>query len=243
MLPRLSGRRTLRGVLIFPLFAIAACQTLPPPSDSAVLAEPAAAEISVAPDAPRFAVDPQASEVRLLVYRDGPLARFGHNHVLTGRVEGEIRAGDTAAGSAFRLEIPVDSFMVDLPAARAEEGAEFAAQVSEQARRDTCENMLGEEVLDAGKHRLIRIASVALAGPRWNPTVTARVTLRGAERNVRFPAAVFRNGDALEVIAGFRLRQSDFGITPFAAFGGGLLVRDSIDIRLRIVARRATEGG
>lgn len=208
-----------------------------------MLAEPAAAEISVVPDAPRYAVDPQASEARLLVYRDGPLARFGHNHVIIGRMQGEIRAGDSAAGSAFRLDILVGSFVIDPPAARAEEGADFAAQVSEQARQATRENMLGEEVLDAVRHPMIRIASVALAGPRWNPTVTARITLRGAERDLRFPAAVFQSGDALEVIAGFRLRQSDFGIKPIAVLGGGLLVRDAIDIRVRIVARRATKGG
>lgn len=208
-----------------------------------MLAEPAAAEVSVVPDAPRFAVDPQASEVRLLVYRDGPLARFGHNHIFIGRVEGEIRAGETPAGSAFRLEIPVDSFAIDPPAARAEEGADFAAEVSEQARQGTRDNMLGEEVLDAGRRPLIHIASVALTGPRWNPTVTARVTLRGASRDVRFPAAVFQYGEALEVIASFRLRQSDFGIKPFAALGGGLLVHDAIDIRLRIIARRGRIGG
>ncbi|MGH8701821.1 MAG: YceI family protein [Burkholderiales bacterium] len=211
--------------------------------NTAVLAEPTAAEVSVAPDAPRFAVDGQASEIRLLVYRDGPLARFGHNHVFVGRVEGEIRAGDTATGGAFRLEIPVGSFAVDPAAARAEEGADFAAEVSEQTRQATRENMLGEEVLDAGRHPLIRIASVALAGPRWNPTVTARVTLRGVSRDVRFPAAVFWSGDALEVIASFRLRQSDFGIKPFAALGGGLLVHDAIDIRVRVLARRAMKGG
>jgi len=207
-----------------------------------VLAEPVAAEISVYPDAQRFVVDAQASEVRLLVYRDGPLARFGHNHVFVGRVVGEVHAGEAAARSAFRLEIPVDSFAVDPPAARAEEGADFAAEVSEQARRGTRENMLGEEVLDAARYPLIRIASVTLAGPRWNPTVTARVTLRGETRDVRFPAAVFQSGDALEVIAGFRVRQSDFGIKPFAALGGGLLVRDAMDIRMRILARRATKG-
>jgi polyisoprenoid-binding protein YceI len=207
-----------------------------------VLAERVSAEISVLPDAPRFAVDHRASEVRLLVYRDGPLARFGHNHVFVGRVGGEIRAGDTASESAFRLEIPVESFAVDPPAARAEEGGDFAAEVSEPARRGTRENMLGEEVLDAGRYPLISIASVALAGPRWNPTVTARVTLRGETRDVRFPAAVFQSGDALEIIAGFRVRQSDFGIKPFAALGGGLLVRDAMDIRIRIVARRATKG-
>lgn len=200
--------------------------------------EPSPAPVTVPSDAPRYAVDPQASEVRLLVYRDGPLARFGHNHVIVGRVHGEIRAGDTTAASGFRLEIPVASLVVDPPAARAEEGEEFAAPVSDPARRGTRENMLGADVLDAPVHPLIRIESVALTGPPWAPTVTARVTLRGATRDLNFPAAVVRTGDSLVVIASFRISQSDFGIKAFTALNGGLRVRDALDVRVRVVARR-----
>ena len=203
-----------------------------------MLAEPVRTDVNVPSGAPRYSVDPQASEIRLLVYRDGPLARFGHNHVVVGRVHGEIRAGDAAAGSGFRLEIPVDSFVVDAPAARAEEGDEFAAQVSEPARRDTRENMLGREVLDAEKHPLVRVESIALVGPQWGPTVTARVTIRGVMRDLRFAAAVLRQDDLLEVVASFRINQSEFGIEPFTALNGGLRVRDSLDIRVRLVARR-----
>ena len=203
-----------------------------------MLAEPVRADVNVPSGAPRYSVDPQASEIRLRVYRDGPLARFGHNHILVGRVHGEIRAGDAAAASGFRLEIPVDSFMVDPPAARAEEGDEFSAQVSDPARRDTRENMLGRDVLDAGKHPLIRIESIALAGPQWGPTVTARVTLRGVVRDLRFAAAVLRQDDMLAVVASFRINQSEFGIEPFAALNGGLRVRDALDIRVRLIARR-----
>ncbi len=225
-------------LVLLPLLLAAACQTLPPPGDTAVLAGPARAHANVPSGAPRYRVDPQASEIRLLVYRDGPLARFGHNHVIVGRVQGEIRAGDGAAASGFRLEIPVDSFAVDPPAARAEEGDEFAAQVSEPARRDTRENMLGRDVLDADKHPLIRIESIALVGPDWGPTVTARVTLRGVARDLGFAAAVFRQEDVLTVVASFRIKQSEFGIEPFTALNGGLRVRDPLDIRVRLVARR-----
>lgn len=241
MLARFLIPQTRALASLFPLLLVAACQ-VPPPAETAVLAEPVPAEVNVAADAPRYAVDTGASEIRLLVYRDGPLARFGHNHVIAGRVRGEVRAGDSAASSGFRLEIPVDSFAVDPPALRAEEGAEFAAQVSDEAREETSRNMLGEAMLDAATHPLIRIESVALTGPRWSPTVTARVTLRGATRDLRFPAAVFQGADAIEVIAGFRLRQSDFGIKPFTALGGGLLVRDAVDVRLRLAARRDNEG-
>jgi hypothetical protein len=64
--------------------------------------------------------------------------------------------------------------------------------------------------------------------------------LQGASRDLRFPAAVLQQGDLLTVVAIFRVRQSDFDLTPFTALGGGLQVRDPVDIRLRLVARRAS---
>ena len=203
--------------------------------------EPSPAPVTVPSDAPRYAVDPQASEIRLLVYRDGPLARFGHNHVIVGPVYGEIRGGESAAARSFRLEIAVQSLIVEPQAARAEEGEEFAAQVSDAARRGTRDNMLGPDVLDAERHPLIRIESVSLVGPPWGPTVTARVVLRGAARDLRFPASVVRQGDALVVIAGFAISQTAFGIKPYSALNGGLRVRDALDVRVRVVARRAAE--
>ena len=236
---RIHPWQTLRRAFLFPLLVLAACQTLPPSEETAVLPAPVDTGVTLPADAPRFIVDSEASEIRLLVYRAGPLARFGHNHVITGRARGEIRAGVGAAASGFRLEVPVESFVVDPPVARAEEGGEFATEVSEQARQATRENMLGKDVLDAVSHALIQIDSRALGGPRWNPTVLARVTLRGATRDLRFRAAVIQQDDLLTVTGNFRVRQSDFGVTPFTTLGGGLQVRDMIDIRIRLVARRA----
>ena len=43
--------------------------------------------------------------------------------------------------------------------------------------------------------------------------------------------------DLLTVIGNFRVRQSDFGVTPFFMLGGALQVLDMIDIRL--IALRA----
>jgi polyisoprenoid-binding protein YceI len=234
----LIGRNRTAALLSTPLL-IAACQTVPQPAgDTAALPEPVRGEVLLPAEARRYSVDAQSTELRLLVYRDGPLARFGHNHVILGRVSGEILAGDTVASSGFRLEIPVASFLMDPPAARAEEGEEFAAEVSEAARRATRENMLGKDGLDVAQHPLIRMASIGLVGPVWNPTVTARVTLRGVARDLRFPAAVFLDRDMLTVVAAFRIRQTDFGIQPFSALNGGLLTRDALDIRMRVVARR-----
>ena len=57
-------------------------------------------------------------------------------------------------------------------------------------------------------------------------------------RDLRFRAAVFRQDETLSVVASFRINQSEFGIEPFSALNGGLLVRDPVDIRIRVVARR-----
>jgi hypothetical protein len=35
-----------------------------------------------------------------------------------------------------------------------------------------------------------------------------------------------------------RLRQSDFGITPFSVLGGALTVEDELRVRYRLLARR-----
>jgi len=171
------------------------------------------------------------------------MARFGHNHAIVGRMHGNIAAGGSGAATArsFHIEVPVESFEVDLPGVRAEEGGEFAAEVSDAARNGTKANMLGADVLDAAHHPLIRIESVALVGPRWNSDVTARVSLRGTTRELKFAAAAFQGADALTVIAAFRIRQSEFGIAPFSILGGAVRVRDAIDVRVRLVARTAPQ--
>jgi polyisoprenoid-binding protein YceI len=218
-------------------FALSACQALPPVSTAT--APVAAKSVPAAVQGKRYIIDTQASEIRLLVYRDGPMARFGHNHVMVGRVRGEIRAADTAAATSFSIEIPVDSLQVDAPALRAEEGSEFAATVSDQARKGTRDNMLGTDVLDAAHYPLIRIESVTLRGPRWDPDVDARVTVRGKTSELKFPAAVVEQNDTLTVIAAFRILQTSLGMTPYSILGGAISVRDAIDVRIRLVARPA----
>ena len=213
---------------------LAACQTLPPVETAAA---PAATKPIASLNGKRYIVDPKESEIRLLVYRDGPMARVGHNHVMVGKMRGELGVSDTAADSGFSIEIPVESFEVDAPELRAEEGADFTATLSDQARKGTRDNMLGPDVLDAAHYPLIRIESSALRGPRWNPDVSARITVRGKTSEVRFPAAVFEHNDTLTVVAAIRVLQSDLGMTPYSILGGAVTVRDAIDIRVRLVAR------
>jgi polyisoprenoid-binding protein YceI len=224
------------------VLTLSACQT-PPVSGSLAPVATAAPVNATNPAAggKRFVIDSQASEIRLLVYRDGPMARFGHNHVLQGSVRGEIRVADASAASTFQLEIPLEALQVDPPAARAEEGADFSASVSDPARQGTRENLLGPDVLAAAAHPLIRIESLSLQGPRWSPLVNARITVRGVSSPVQLSAAVLEQRDSLTVIATFPLRQSELGMKPFSVMGGAISVLDRIDVRVRLVARLATD--
>jgi polyisoprenoid-binding protein YceI len=230
-----------RAVMLAMLCAIllAACQS-PLPAEPPAVAIPSTTE-PAAQHGKRYIIDAQASEIRLLVYRDGPMARVGHNHVMNGQVNGELDVSDSAAASSFKLDIPVASFTVDDPALRAEEGEDFSATVSDPARKGTRDNMLGADVLDASHFALIRIESESMTGPRWNPAVNARITVRDKTSVVKFPAAVIERPDALTVIATFRVLQTDLGITPYSILGGAVRVRDAIDIRVRLVARPAVD--
>ena len=100
----------------------------------------------------RFRVVPAESEVRVLVYRDGPMARLGHNHVVSSRsLQGDVLVGDKGQDPRISLVLPVASFSVDQKEQRAEEGEDFPGVVDEDAISGTKKNMLSESLLDGAK--------------------------------------------------------------------------------------------
>ncbi|MEX2523640.1 MAG: YceI family protein [Gammaproteobacteria bacterium] len=228
--------RFLAGVgLIAVLLLGPGCQRVPPVE--APGAEPELSDVPALPveDSLQYRIDRDNSELRILVFRGGPLAEFGHNHVIVAEnISGDVYLPPEFHHSGFRLRIPVSGFSVDPPSARKEEGGVFAKELSGQARDATAENMLGPDVLDAENHPVIQIRSVAISGPDWGPDITVRITLRGISRDITVPVAVERNEDRLRITGTMELKQTDFGITPFSAMGGGLRVQDRLKIRFRI---------
>lgn len=173
----------------------------------------------------------------IIVRRAGPLARFGHDHVITSADErGTVWAGDTPATSAFELQVPVERLEVDLAAARASAGAEFAAPVPDDARAGTRRNMLRPEVLDAAAFPLITLRSVAASGDWSQAVLKVAVQLRGVTRQHEIPVQVDRGPPGVVVRGELRLNQSDYGMTPFAVAGGAIQVADALEIRFVIAA-------
>lgn len=223
-------------ILMLGLFAtlLTGCGSVPPVAPAASETSPAPAP---APVAATHVIDAAQSDVRFLVFRAGTLARLGHNHVVrAAAIDGQIVLADELRLSSFVLRLPVAGFRVDEPALRAEEGEAFASVVSAEAAAGTRNNMLGEAVLDAGRHPQVEIRSLSISGPAWAPDVTLAIRLRGVEHRQTVPVALDRQPGRLVATAVFEVRQSDFGIVPFSVLGGALQVADTLRVRMRLVA-------
>jgi hypothetical protein len=175
-----------------------------------------------------YTVDPRASLVAVTVRRAGLMARLGHDHVVASRtLAGNVAPGVGSADVSFR----VDQMTVDEPQLLRDAGID--KQPSPQAVEGTRTNMLGP-VLEAQRYPLVKLHAERQA----DGELRVAVTLHGTTRWLALPATV--RVDAAEVTASgaARLKQTDFGITPFSVGGGLLSVQDELEVRYHIVARR-----
>jgi len=219
------------------LFLLIACQAQPRNGIEGVTAQEVSEQIASWPaDASDFVVDTAASELRIVVYPDGPLARLGHSHVIGGEViSGQVALAEPWQNSALRLAVDVEGLEVDRPEWRRDEG--FERDPSASAIEGTGENMRSPAVLDVDRYPLIEIESLGLRGPRWQPDIDLRIRLRGTTRELTAPIALMILDDRIVATGQLSLRQSDFGMEPFSVAGGQLAVADEILIRFRIVAK------
>ncbi|HJW26508.1 MAG TPA: YceI family protein [Rhodocyclaceae bacterium] len=174
-----------------------------------------------------FQVDAARSLVAIEVRRGGSLARLGHDHLVASHgVQGYVAVGRGRAD----LFVPLDGLTVDEPALRAKAGLTTA--VSPEAAEGTRRNML-EKVLDSARYpfALIRVTG---AGTDGSP-VAVDLTLHGATRHYEVPVVVERSGRDLVISGRMKVRQTEFGIAPFAVLGGALRVEDEVSMDFRVV--------
>jgi len=220
-------RRPLSAAGIAMLAVLAACGQLAPPAPGPA-PEPGAYRAAPAPAVGVYTVDPQASLVAVTVRRAGPMARLGHDHVVASHtLAGHVAPGTGSADLSFRL----DQMTVDEPQLLREAGID--KQPSAQAVEGTRTNMLGP-VLDAQRYPVVTLHAQQQA----DGGIGVAVTLHGVTRTLALPATVRIDAPQLSASGTARLKQTDFGITPFSVGGGLLSVQDELEVRYHIVARR-----
>ena len=241
------GRLSVFGV-IFSVAALAGCVTR---QQIAPLPQRApAARLRPSPLLGRaFDVVPAESRLTLLVYRAGPLAALGHNHVISCRcLTGKVYLPGDPLRASFDLRIEVGQLTVDDPELRAaEHSTDFPADVPQTAREGTRHNMLSAALLNAAKYPDITLRSVGLRsssdGRPGNVVVAMLVQLDGRTRSIAVPMHYRIQAGRIVATGEFPLKQTDLGLTPFNAVGGALRVRDGMEVRLRVVASRASLNG
>ncbi|MBS0397566.1 MAG: YceI family protein, partial [Proteobacteria bacterium] len=190
------------------------------------------------PATPVMRIVQEQSEIRARVYRAGPLAGFGHNHVISWKAGGWISEAPTLARSAFAIEVLLEQAEVDDPGQRAQEGAEFAGAVPAEARARTRRNLLGERVLDTAHHARMSIRSVAIDESGALPVARVLVSVAGHETSRSVPFAIERSPGEVRASGELKLKQSELGLVPFSILLGALQVRDEIEVKFNLVARR-----
>jgi hypothetical protein len=195
----------------------------------------AVASVSL-PPAGTYAIDSNGSELRLLVYRAGPLAALGHNHVVVSRaVTGVVQVGASVAESSFSLSVPVESFVVDDSQARREEGDDFPGDIPRDAKLGTRRNMLSSALLDAEHFAAITVTSMTLSGGTPEDPV-AELTINVAGHEAKLSAPFHLQGNAYRMMATgtMELRQSALGLTPHSLLHGALQVQDAMQLKFSL---------
>ena len=181
------------------------------------------------------------SLLTLLVFRGGPLAKAGHNHVIASHaLRGTFYVPAALARTTFDVHFPVAELTVDEAVLRAKENeADFPPGVPESAKDGTRKNMLGAALLDAEHYPDIDLRSSGLeqSGSQWIAHV--KVTVRDHESSIAVPVRYEPQGDEIVVSGEFPLEQTDLGLTPFSALLGALQVVDEMKVRFRIFAHAA----
>ncbi len=181
---------------------------------------------------------PEQSVLRILVGRAGPLARMGHNHIVTSRdISGTVFVSDTMEDSYADLLIPVNLLLVDETEERRRAGEAYQAELSEADIAATRKNMLGSELLAGEYYPVIRIRLQLLEYAAGQGSFAVSIRIKDREVTLQLPASLSVETDRLSADTRFDLDHEDLGLQPFSALGGALRVADELGFELQIRAK------
>lgn len=207
--------------------------------DAEISEGPAAinANLPVDDDSQIYMIDAAESEVYWRVYRAGPLARLGHNHVISlTQFEGSVTVGSDVADAVWELSFPVDALVIDDPELRARYGEDFESVPREQDKEGTKENMLTDSLLDGANFPEIRLEGSGVVGPLDAASLPVSIHMLGRTIEQTFPASISITADSVIVQGEYRLTHADLGLEPFSLLGGAMAVGAEIDFTYRLRA-------
>jgi polyisoprenoid-binding protein YceI len=191
-----------------------------------------AAALSAGPD--HFTVDSARSSLTVRAGRAGVFKFAGHDHEIRAvAVTGEVTADpDHLSASGVSLRVEAARLTVQ-PAA---EPPDDVPKV--QAR------MVGPELLDVARFPEITFRSTSVTGRRtaegaFDLVIEGDLSLHGVSHRMTLHLRAGIEGDLLTATGESVVRQTDFGLTPISVAGGSVKVKDEVEVKFAIVAKRA----
>lgn len=243
-------KRIAMGLMyVASVFTLLSCNAVPPAAPAPVLAgERAPAPMDSASWRSTYAklaeqggrvvtLDPQASTVRMYIFRSGTAARLGHNHVLSApQFTGLLYLpAEEMAKARFDMEFRLDQLEIDRPEYRSALGSAFSSVLSPDQIQGTREHMLGSNSMQADRYPLVRIHSLQITGELPKIAAQVRVEIHGQSRDTWVPLMVEALPDHLSVSGALVIKQTDYGILPYSILGGLLAVKDEIFVDFKLV--------
>jgi polyisoprenoid-binding protein YceI len=186
-----------------------------------------------APSPAVYNIDPARSKLEVDVFRSGFLKMMGHDHEIAAKIfSGEVRLSPARLeDSSVSLNVESASLVVlDDPG------------VPEKDRKQVQETMQGAEVLNVKAFPKILFHSTGLSHPAKTGedfTLTGKLNLHGAEKEIAFPVHIHRENNLLRATGAVTVSQTDFGIKPVKVALGAVRVKDQIKVKFNLVTERA----
>jgi hypothetical protein len=175
---------------------------------------------------------PQRSTIDVVVRREGPLARFGHDHVVTVTgAQGYLLLAPSTVGLRADLRFAVEALEIDSAEARQKHA--LTTEPDADAIRGTRDNLL-QHVLDSQRWPWVQLALTDFRASGEDYSANIAIDINGEHYTGRHAFRLSRAGAAV-IVAGFLpLRQTALGLQPFSTLGGGLRVADTLEIHYRL---------
>jgi polyisoprenoid-binding protein YceI len=195
------------------------------------MAAPQASGSAPAPSAAPYRIDARKSQFFVQAEAGGVLGAFAHDHKLQVKdFNGTVSLPSPALQSAsLDISIVADSLtLVD--------------KVSDDDRKEI-ESSMKQKVLETAKFPKITFRSVGVTVDSSDDAssrikVLGNLWLHGVGHKIPIAMTVALKGDSLRATGTMKLRQTDYGMTPYTAAIGTIRVKDEVTLSFDIVATR-----
>jgi polyisoprenoid-binding protein YceI len=182
-------------------------------------------------------VDPGRSTLLVRLYKDGPASAFAHDHVVRAtRFSGVVQWDPARPGATeVRVEVEAASLVADEPALRRRLSL---SDMTEGTRADVQRTMVGARQLDVEHHPRIAFRSTRVEPQgEGQLLVHGELTLHGQTRPASIPVTMTALASgAVRGRGTLRLRQSEYGISPYRFAFGAVRNRDAVELVIDLVA-------